>query len=334
MGENFFSYVSRIVKNSIFDSKDLPDSIHIKLTNRCNLTCRMCDIWKQQNREELPVEQWKLIIRKLYKWKGPFRIDFAGGEIFLFKDFLKLIRFCKQLECHTVVTTNGVLIDEITAKEIVDAGIGAINFSLDTLDPGLYLYLRKTDAIKKIFKTLSEIKKMRLKEYNPTLCIACIIMSQNVDELTELIRWVEDGNGDIINFQVIDNNFNSKYDSNWFKKSNFWPKNTEKVLSTIDRIIEMKNIGYPINNSVEQLQFFKKYFEDPKDFVKTNVCRTGEKNFIIDTDGSVLLCWNMLSIGNVLYNDPASIWNGRIGYKRREDIVKCNRTCKILNCNY
>lgn len=316
------------------NKKSPPDNIHMRLTLRCNLQCSMCDIWKQKNLPEMDVKKWKIVVKKIYDWLGPYRVDFAGGEIFLYEDFFKLVEFCKKLDCHTVVTTNGILLDKRKLEKIIESGLDTINISLDTLSPEKYKSLRNVKCLRKVIKACQYLKKHRKSKNHPYLCIATIIMEQNSDELLDLIYWVEENNADIINFQVIDNNFGKEYYPQWYKSNIFWPKNSKNIKKKIDEIIQLKEKDFPINNSVSQLMLFKSYFNDPGKFIKNNICRSGDRNFIVDINGEVLLCWNMAPVGNIFQQSPKEIWNSEVSSKLRKKIVNCNKTCKILNCNF
>ena len=324
--------VSRNYSSEEGERLKFPKEVHIRLTKRCNLKCKMCDIWKSIHTKELSVEQWICIIDKLYQWLGKFRLEFAGGEILLYKDFLKIIRFCKSKGVYTSLTTNGTLIDEKMAIKIIEAGLDNINISLDTLRKSLYQYLRGENALDKVLDAFRLLRKYR--KITPNICVACIIMEPNLEEIIRLVEFVKKGSADWISFQVIDNNFDKEYDPLWFRRSEFWVKDFSEVEKVINTLITMKKRGYPISNSIQQLLSFKEYFKDPLRFIKRWRCNSGRENIIIDTDGSVLLCWNMPAVGNILNSNPKHIWESDISTERREQIFRCQRTCRILNCNY
>ncbi len=63
-------------------------------------------------------------------------------------------------------------------------------------------------------------------------------------------------------------------------------------------------------------------------------CQIGHYNFVIDPYGSVRLCFTFDPIGSLLTSLPQNIWNGAGAEKIRNKIVRCNKSCKLLNCNY
>ena len=79
-------------------------------TDRCNLKCVFCDVWKVQSpkKSELTTEQTKTIFRKLPKF-DVFRI--SGGEPFLRSDISDIVNFVDENNKPFMIhlTTNGVL---------------------------------------------------------------------------------------------------------------------------------------------------------------------------------------------------------------------------------
>nr|MCK4929612.1 hypothetical protein [Nanoarchaeota archaeon] len=45
-----------------------PSMVHVSITDRCNLRCRVCDIWKTQIKKELSTKEWISIIKQLRAW--------------------------------------------------------------------------------------------------------------------------------------------------------------------------------------------------------------------------------------------------------------------------
>lgn len=63
-------------------------------------------------------------------------------------------------------------------------------------------------------------------------------------------------------------------------------------------------------------------------------CQIGHYNFLIDPYGSVRVCFSFDPIGSLITTLPQNIWNGMAAERIRTQIVKCNKSCKLLNCNY
>ena len=63
-------------------------------------------------------------------------------------------------------------------------------------------------------------------------------------------------------------------------------------------------------------------------------CQIGHYNFLIDPYGSVRVCFTFEPIGSLITTNPQNIWNGAAAERTRCKIAKCDKSCKLLNCNY
>ncbi len=103
----------------------------------------------------------------------------------------------------------------------------------------------------------------------------------------------------------------------------------------IDRLIAMKEQGYPILNSEGHLKEIAKYLKDPTDpELLEKVCQTGVKNFNIDPFGNVRLCSIMEIVGNITKDPPAEIWRSANAAHQRETVRTCDKGCRLLFCNF
>lgn len=126
------------------------DYMRISITDRCNLRCRYC---MPDGIEKLPVsriltfEQIVMIAEEASK-EGITKIKITGGEPLVRRGCPELIAQLKQLpEIEQVtLTTNGVLLKE-NLPQLLDAGLDAVNISLDTLIRKKYKDITGTDAL-------------------------------------------------------------------------------------------------------------------------------------------------------------------------------------------
>ncbi|WP_051327064.1 glycosyltransferase [Desulfatibacillum aliphaticivorans] len=316
-------------------SPALPRIVSMKFTNNCQLKCRMCGIWSQEKEAELPGEQWRKAIDKVFHWLGPYRLDIAGGEPLLRPDNDELTAYASAMGVETVLLSNGALITKARARKLLDSGLDSIHVSLDSLTPEVHDRMRGKAGTfakaTKALKHLQELRRYRSKDFS--IGVASIVMAPNVEELPALAEFVYQGGADFISFQALDQNFHDKYDPQWFASNPYWIKDLDALNRSMDKLRAMKLRGAPIDNSLAQLQAMKRYFADPQDFCRRFQCLSGEKNFIIKNNGDVLLCWNLPPVGNILHDAPERIWQSSEAKKRREQIAACTRTCRILSCH-
>jgi len=331
--------VAQRIKSGLFvaaeklKQRDNPKDVQMRFTNRCNMSCKHCDIWKQDSRkqDELSPEQWKSFIDKLYSWLGGFQLDLAGGEILLYQAAVPLIKYAADKGITVNLTTNAMLIDEKMAEALSDSGLQCINLSVDGLEEVHDAVRNSPGAFSKVRQAASLLQKYR-KNTRPSINLAVVIIEQNLSQLLGLAHLTEKWGIDHIRFQALDNNFAAPYDAAWFKNDPFWPQDADKAADAINSLIGAKKEGLPIDNPFAQFEEMKRYYRHPEE--TAGGCLTGLNNFIVDESGNVLVCWNKQPIGSLLENAPEAIWNSPAAELARQEITGCKRTCRILNCNY
>lgn len=92
--------------NSIGSSLNLTVNLH--LTNRCNYKCSFCYAHFKDSKN-LSKDDLKEILY-LLKDYGVHKVNFAGGEPFLFKGFEELLIHAKELGLKTSIISNGSMI--------------------------------------------------------------------------------------------------------------------------------------------------------------------------------------------------------------------------------
>ena len=115
------------------------DYMRISLTDRCNLRCIYCmpeEGIRQIPRTELLDQEEILRISRLASELGISRIKLTGGEPLVRRICVPLVKELKALSGirQVTLTTNGILLKE-QLPELMEAGLDALNISLDTLDP-------------------------------------------------------------------------------------------------------------------------------------------------------------------------------------------------------
>ncbi|MFH1510844.1 MAG: radical SAM protein, partial [Candidatus Woesearchaeota archaeon] len=100
-----------------------PKTLILETTNRCNLKCRMCDIWKEKPKKDMGVDQIAGILRDPTAAKIKC-LSFTGGEPFLIPNFTEYLRQARKSNrnCHINISTNGYDTDAIISA--VTRGLG------------------------------------------------------------------------------------------------------------------------------------------------------------------------------------------------------------------
>lgn len=310
-----------------------PDGIHISITEACFMDCLHCDLGPHAaNPKEPTTNQWKVALTKLYRWLGPCRVDFAGGEPLARNDMVEILKHTKSLNMYSVMTTNGWLIDDAMAGNLVAAGLRSINVSIESTNPAIHDFIRnKEGSHQRATEAIGHLRNHRnTKGFNIT--VATVIMDANLETITDLVEYARTVNA-LINFQCIYQNFGAAYDPKWYETSNLWPHDPERVVEVLSELIELKKQGAPINNTEQHLNLMKQYFKNPERKAIFE-CLVGERMMAINALGDVSLCFFTDPVGNIIHQDPKEIWHSAEAKQMRKLMKCCPRNCDLLNCNY
>lgn len=171
-------------RKEILESK--PRAMIGMIMNKCNISCRICDIWSRPKWQE-PDRILKEIVELL-----PYMEDICwqGGEVFYMKEFNSMLAEgvkCKNL--NQVIFTNGLLLDEKNL-EIIAKGNVELVLSIDGATKETYEYIRRGANFETLCKKLELIKEVRkstgakINTYlNPVIC------RRNYKEIEQMVEF-------------------------------------------------------------------------------------------------------------------------------------------------
>ncbi len=232
----------------------------------CNLRCKMCDGWKMKPPKNPPsLKDYERALNGLKRWLGHVKIQIAGGEPLLNPNTIPIINIASSLGFTTSIITNGSLVDEKTAKRLVDSGVDSVTISLDSLNPEVHDYMRGVEGtFDKVIKALEYLLYYKRTRNKPLyIAISSIVSKLNHSSLVPLIEWVYENGLDGILFQAINDTFFNPLERGYDKR--LWPINeneTKPIIETIEKIKVLKN-KYPkvIINPVPFLNDMQDYFK-------------------------------------------------------------------------
>ncbi len=335
----------------------------IGITDYCFFRCRMCDKWKEDIKvdklksKEPSFNEWKQFIWQLSKvvpkkrLTGPvderFEINFAGGEALTHKLTIPLIKYAHSLGFRTVVASNGMLVNKAMAKRLNEAGLTAINLSLDSLNQEIHDYYRGyKGAFKGVMRAIEALSSYKY----PQAGIISIIHGGTYKGIIDLVKWASSHKKLywILTMAIMQPN-NTGFESGWYARKDFkelWPENTKEVLEVIDKLIEIKkdqikltkagiNKSEKLVNTLPQLYAFKNYFSDPERFVKNDQPCNFDTAIQVSAVGDIYMCYHYNKIGNVHEDDFRKVWISKKAEETRQNIRKCKNNChELINCYF
>jgi len=299
-----------------------PTLVYASTTCRCPLQCRMCNVWERATkRDELSTSQWKSILKDLKNYIGTFHINFGGGEPFIRKDMIEILRFSAELGINTGVVTNGFYITDELAKRIIESGIFNINISLDGMSSDSVDWIRKHNGLYK--KVKNGINRLAYYKYERKsdikIIIKPILFKQNLNEIVDLINWAE---------KIGINGVNISPLMEWTPEcQHMWINDYDRLDNVVDTLIKRKRDGAPILNSINHLNLIKRYYNNPNIVKSRNDrCDVGVSQIFINQVGNVSYCWEFPPIGNIK-EGIKSIWKSDNARTIRKQTMNCNKNC-------
>ncbi len=171
------------------------DVINIELTNKCNLTCKMCyrndmnyplgimdvnlfdEIIKKINLEKINLE------RVYLHWRGePTLVDYLPYAIKQFKT---------KTTANVILFTNGILLQEALLKKIITSGLDILGISLDTSSSNLYTNIRGNNVVDIVKKSIDNAVRIKSElSSNIKIVINTVLLKENFFEIEKIIaEW-------------------------------------------------------------------------------------------------------------------------------------------------
>ncbi|EDQ97525.1 molybdenum cofactor biosynthesis protein A [Intestinibacter bartlettii DSM 16795] len=139
---------------------------------------------------------------------GIRKIKITGGEPLVRKDIVNLIRDIKNIDKieQVTLTTNGILLHEML-DDLYDAGIDAINISLDTLNKDNFKKITRRDGLEKVLMSIDKAYDLGIR-----VKINCLaIRDFNLRELVEIASFAKDREIDVRFIELMPIGFGKKY---------------------------------------------------------------------------------------------------------------------------
>lgn len=172
--------------------------LRISLSERCNLRCQYCmpegGVDLTPNKDLLTTDEIIRIIQ-LFVEEGITKVRFTGGEPLLRQDLKRLIEEVNEfrpLGLETIaLTTNGVNLPR-KLDGLLDAGLNAINLSLDTLDPMKFHLITRRNGFAKVMHAI-ELCLANKERFQTRIKVNCVVMNgQNEKEIVDFVSFTQE----------------------------------------------------------------------------------------------------------------------------------------------
>lgn len=160
---------------------------NLQLTYRCNLSCRICDFWKEQHHDALDLDGVRTIARRL-RQLGSVIVSCAGGEPLLRTDLEDCIAALAAQGHFPILITNGWFVDAARARSVWASGLHEISVSVDYRDPARHDAMRgKAGCWERAVEALRLLLAAR-PDARRRVHLITVLMDDNLDEIEPLVE--------------------------------------------------------------------------------------------------------------------------------------------------
>lgn len=285
-----------------------------EVINTCNAKCLTCLHWKEKaDSKILSTSEGKNLIQQLAR-SGLLNLYFTGGEPLLRKDLTELLSYAKKYGLSTALVTNGLLISERRARELVNAKLDTIYISIDAAEADLNDEIRGLNGYFDLaLAAIDNLKSMR-RNANPKIFIKATISNKNVDQLVRLAELANTKGIDGFSFQLaqILENANFIFDESLLLDQ----QNRNVFLEQLELLL--KDFSHLLTGSFEYYQALQEYIENPESLQKYRSI-SGFSFAQIDPYGKIFTCpAKDNQIGDFRENTFENIWFGQIANNIRQ----------------
>lgn len=320
-------YFSRLLNRVMVE----PDVIQIMLTSRCNIQCKICDVWKERFTCELNTEEVKSLIDQAIDL-GIKTIYFTGGEALLRKDIFELVDYASRPGIIVTLNTNGSLITDELAKAIVSSRLSNITFSIDSATQELHDSIRGNAVFGKAVQAIERINYYKKQlgrdsinsEKRLDVGIVCVIIKPNISELPEVVQLAEKLKCCYVAFQPLV--FNGNLLENIDFKSDFWLEDSD--ITKLEQIFkELESLKKEKITKGLHVDFMpEKTIKHFKRERWVNTCFAGFSRIFVNPQGDIsFVCFE--PFGNIKQTALRDAWHSQKAYLLREKIKECKVNC-------
>lgn len=165
------------------------DYLRISITERCNLKCIYCMPEDCHFHSKMLSVDEIVTIVKLFTQLGFKKVKITGGEPLVRKDVVEIVKAIKAIDKieEVTMTTNGIYLERYL-DDLIEAGLDAINISIDSLDEKMYQQLTQSNGAKQVYKMIIKASKTKLK-----VKVNCVpIKGKNHQHLLDLALLAKD----------------------------------------------------------------------------------------------------------------------------------------------
>ena len=282
-------------------TRRVPVYAHSGITHRCNLTCKMCGIWRYGNaKEELSLEEVAEVAARMRRL-GVVQCSIGGGEPFAHESVEEIAKLFIDQGINLRLLTNGIGVGRDRIDKAIDYGVKNFSISLDSLYPARFDYICEYEgAWDEAVSTISHIGQRLANTPGSLPTINCVVSNLNLEELPDMVRFakdvgfaisflpielLEDANAGVRNWEARFIRYRPEMGLHTTDSADNMQARVDKAY---DQLVQMKKDGWPILNSTPYLESSRAYLKTGR--FPAEGCDAGRLYFSIAPNGQFTIC--------------------------------------------
>jgi MoaA/NifB/PqqE/SkfB family radical SAM enzyme len=227
------------------------------ITRKCNYRCVGCNVWKEQDNNELSTEEIKKGLDILHK-AGIVELVISGGDPLLRDDIGEILDHASKLFVTTVYDNGSMAAKKMDLLKNVDF----VAISIDSLDPEKNDYIKSVPgAWKKATEAVDKLHNAGIK-----VSVTPTISQMNIDEIVDITNYFTN-KGVLVWYCLY--SYDKSTDSNQLfriGKANdkFVITDNDAMVKLCDQLMEMKKTNNKILMTNKLLKVMKSLYQDNK----------------------------------------------------------------------
>lgn len=295
-----------------------PTDVSIITTYRCQMQCKMCDIWENPSDSKREITAKDLEILPNFKF-----VNITGGEPFVRRDLSDIVEVMYKKAPRIVISTSGWHTDRIIkmAEQFPNIGIRVSIEGLSQKNDGLR---GREGSFDRAMRLLLTLKEMGIKDIG----YGCTVSNKNSEDMLWLYKLSRE-----LGMEFATASFHNSY---YFHKDDNEITNKEEVINNFRKLME------ELLKDKSPKSWYRAFFnlglinyirEQPRMLP----CEAGTANFFIEPYGDVYPCngleeryWKE-SMGNIRdVSRFEEVWFSEQAEKVRGLVRTCPKNCWMV----
>ena len=300
------------------DRNKMPTDVSIITTYRCQMRCKMCDIWDNPTRKNEEISAKELEMLPNFKF-----VNITGGEPLIRNDLEDIIEVMYKKSDRIVISTSGWHTKKITKLAERFPNIG-VRVSLEGL-PIMNDDLRGRDGgFDRGLRTLLSLKEMGIKDIG----FGQTVSNRNSADLLPLYELSKS-----LDMEFATASFHNSF---YFHRDDNFVKNKDEVIANFQELIER------LLKENKPKSWYRAFFNlGLINYIKGQPrmlpCEAGTANFFIEPNGDVYPCngledryWKE-TMGNIRETSSfEDLWFSEKAESVREKVRTCPKNCWMV----